>query len=163
MSRYRGQNIKKYIQGRLYVDLSEKSPHLIQNNDGKHAQRIRKWIKYFIKQPWYSFEKLLIHLTTLSEYQGDEASFTQYDERKYLILQSHQFRNETDYDTIKHIRNNITILVSHLNIILIPFYIFMKLIMPCFREQQKTIAIWPRQVMVCIHQLDPMRVFYIPK
>lgn len=42
------------------------------------------------------------------DFQGDEAAFTQYDERKYSTLQSHHFRDDTDYDTIKHIHNNIT-------------------------------------------------------
>jgi len=43
-----------------------------------------------------------------SDDKGDEATFMQYDERKYSTLQSHHFRDERDYDTIKHIHNNIT-------------------------------------------------------
>ena len=46
-----------------------------------------------------------------SDTEGDEASFLQYDENKYSTLQSHHFRDERDYDTIKHIHNNITRLV----------------------------------------------------
>ena len=50
-------------------------------------------------------------MNIISDYEGDEAVFTKYDERKYSTLQSHHFRDERDYDTIKHIHSNITRLV----------------------------------------------------
>jgi hypothetical protein len=87
VSRRTGQHLKKDMQDRLHVDLSENSPDLIPNNDGKHEESIKKCIKYFIyKHSRYSFDKLLIHLMTLSAYQGDEAAFMQYAERTYSAL-----------------------------------------------------------------------------
>jgi len=51
---------------------------------------------------------LCLKTQTVADFQGEEAAFTQYDERKYSTLQSHHFRDDTDYETIKHIHNNIT-------------------------------------------------------
>ena len=91
---------------------------------------------------------------TLSDYQGEEAAFTQYDERKYSTLQSHHFRNGTDYDNIKHIHKNITRLVSHLYIIL--------------SSKQHSICkvkaeIWSKAIMKCAHLNELVKTLCICK
>ena len=43
-------------------------------------------------------------------------------DRKYSTLQSHHFKNDTDYETIKQIHNNITTIVST-NAIVKPYFI----------------------------------------
>ena len=61
-------------------------------------------------------KKTFVHFHTVSyclDFHGEEEIFSRlHQDRKYSTLQSHHFKNDSDYETIKQIHSNITTIVS---------------------------------------------------